>query len=295
MPADPMPTADVVIDAPLVRALLEDQHPDLSTFPLFDPVFGWDNVMFRLGEALIVRLPRRLASAELIEHEQRWLPELAPLLPLPVPAPVRVGGPGAGFPWSWSVCSWLPGERAATHVPNDMHEAATALGAFFRALHRSAPAEAPVNPFRGVPLADRSEATRVRSEQLGHEIDRTHVLALWEDLASTPPWTGPALWLHGDMHPSNVLVHGGRISAVIDFGDITSGDPATDLAIAWMLLPATARDVLRESAGEVDDDTWRRARGWALTLAVAILASSADNQVMAGIGRRTLDAALSDA
>ena len=289
-----MPTADVVIDGPLVKALLEDQHPDLAALPLFDPAFGWDNVMFRLGEDLVVRLPRRAASAELIEHEQRWLPELAPRLPLAVPAPVRTGRPGACFPWSWSVCPWLPGEPVATRSPDDMHEAATALGAFFRALHRRAPADAPVNPFRGVRLADRAEATHARIEQLGPEIDGARVLAAWEDLAATPPWTGPALWLHGDMHPSNVLVLEGRVSAVIDFGDITSGDAATDLAISWMLFPAAARAVLRASAGEVDDHTWRRARGWALTLAVAFLSSSADNQVMAHIGRRTLAAALSD-
>ncbi len=290
--ADPMPEAEVAVDVVLVRALLEDQHPDLAAFEVSEPLFGWDNVMFRLGKELLVRLPRRAQAAALIEHEQRWLPVLAPALPLPIPAPVRVGRGACGFPWSWSVCPWLPGARAATHPPADMSDAARALGEFLRALHRPAPADAPSNPHRGVPLADRGELLHARVAQLGAEIDRPAVVALWERLVRAPAWSGAPVWLHGDLHPANVLVDRGRVSAVIDFGDITAGDPATDLAIAWMLLPRDARAGLRAAAGDVDDATWARARGWALALAVAILSSSADNPVMHGVGRRTLEAVL---
>ena len=290
-----MPTADVVIDAALVRRLLAEQHPELARLPLTDPVVGWDNVTYRLGPDLAVRLPRRLASAPLVESEQRWLPELAPLLPLPIPAPIHVGRPGAGYPWSWSVCKWLAGAPAALSPPPDADAAAEALGVFLRALHVAAPADAPANQFRGVPLAARDDVMQARVAQLAAELDADAVLELWSEVLTVPAWTGPRLWLHGDLHPANVLVHEGRISAVIDFGDITSGDPATDLSVAWMMFDHGPRVTLRDAAGEVDDDTWARARGWALALAVAILAGSADNQVMQGIARRTLATALTDA
>ena len=290
-----MPTADVVVDETLVRRLLTEQHPELAALPLTDPVVGWDNVTYRLGPELAVRLPRRLMSAPLIEREQRWLPELAPLLPLPIPAPIHVGRPGAGYPWSWSVCQWLAGAPAATSPPRDPHEAARALGAFLRALHFAAPGDAPENSFRGVPLSARDDAMQTRIVQLADELDVDAVLGLWSDALAVPAWPGPRLWLHGDLHPANVLAHEGRISAIIDFGDITSGDPATDLSVAWMMFDHRARVTLRETVGDVDDDTWARARGWALALAVAILAGSADNQVMHGIARRTLASALTDA
>ena len=290
-----MPTADVVVDEVLVRRLLTEQHPELASLPLTDAVVGWDNVTYRLGPELAVRLPRRLMSAPLIEREQRWLPELAPWLPLPIPAPIRVGRPGAGYPWSWSVCPWLAGAPAATSPPRDPQQAAEALGEFLRALHLAAPPDAPANPFRGVPLSARDDAMHARIVQLAHELDIDAVLGLWSEVLAVPAWRGPQLWLHGDLHPANVLVHQGRISAVIDFGDITSGDPATDLSVGWMMFDHRARVTLREAVGDVDDDTWARARGWALALAVAILAGSADNQVMQGIARRTLATALTDA
>ena len=294
MPADPMPAAEVAIDEPLVRTLLADQHPDLAGLPLTDPVFGWDNVMFRLGNGLMVRLPRRAQSAVLVEHEQRWLPRLAASLPLPVPAPVRVGRAALGYPWSWSVCPWLPGEPASTCPSVDPVDAAVALGGFLAALHREAPADAPTNRLRGVPLSMRSELFFTAVGRLDSPEARSRATSLWHQIVATPPWTGPQVWLHGDLHPSNVLVRDGRIAAVIDFGDITSGDPATDLAVAWMMLPTGVRDTLRAAAGPVDDDTWRRARGWALALAVAILSRSGDNRVMHQVATRTLDAVLEE-
>jgi aminoglycoside phosphotransferase (APT) family kinase protein len=290
-----MPAAEVVIDEPLVRGLLEQQHPDLAGLPLTDPVYGWDNVMFRLGSELLVRLPRRLMSAPLILREQRWLPELVSRLPLPIPAPVRVGIPGNGFPWAWSVCPRLPGESAAARAPTDAGDAANTLGAFLRALHRPAPADAPANQFRGGPLADRDEALQERVQRLGHEIDAGAVRALWSEALDVPAWHAAPVWLHGDLHPANVLVQHGRVSAVIDFGDITAGDPATDLSVAWMMFDAEQRPLLRAAAGDTDDDTWARARGWALALSVAFLSGSADNPLMQKVGRTTLDAALTDA
>ena len=136
---------------------------------------------------------------------------------------------------------------------------------------------------------------QMRVAELAAELDADAVLGLWSEVLAVPAWTGPRVWLHGDLHPANVLVHEGRISAVIDFGDITSGDPATDLSVAWMMFDPSQRVTLRDAAGDVDDDTWARARGWALALAVAILAGSADNQVMQGIAQGTLASVLTHA
>jgi aminoglycoside phosphotransferase (APT) family kinase protein len=288
-----MPAAEVDVDEALVRALLEEQQPDLADRSLRLVAFGWDNAIFRVGADLVARLPRRELAVSLVEHEQRWLPALAPTLPLPIPAPVRVGRPGQGYPWPWSICPWFDGASALETPPDDPIATAEALGGFLQALHRPAPPDAPRNPYRGIPLADRAQRTLDAVDHVDG-IDRGAVRARWEDLAATPPWTGPALWLHGDVHPGNLLVAGGRLSAVLDFGDLTSGDPASDLAVAWMLLPAEARPVFRAAAGDVDDATWRRAQGWALALGLVIAASSADNPAYAGLGARAIAAAMTD-
>lgn len=294
MPAQNTPSAEVEIDDALVRALLAEQLPDLAALPLARLAEGWDNVIYRLGDELTVRLPRRKMAAELVEHEQRWLPDLAPRLPLAIPAPVGIGRPGLGFPWSWSVCPWLPGSVAQQVPPDDPCAAATSLGQFLAALHQPAPPDAPENPFRGVPLAARDTTMHERVAELGDAIDGRAVLERWAELLATPPWSGPPLWLHGDLHPANVLVHRGRLSAVIDFGDITGGDRACDLSIAWMLFPPAARATFRAAAGAVDDDTWARARGWALTLAVTYIAASANDPVIEREGRETIAAVLAD-
>jgi aminoglycoside phosphotransferase (APT) family kinase protein len=293
MPAEVMPVAEIEIGEPLVRSLLDEQCPDLAGLEIAELASGWDNAVFRLGDELTVRLPRRALAAALVEHEQRWLPRLAATLPLPIPSPVRIGRPGAGYPWSWSVCRWLPGVIALRAPPADPFAAAETLGAFLSALHREAPPDAPANPFRGVPLEQRAAAVRQRAEQLADVIDAGAVLKCWTELASTPRWDGPPSWLHGDLHPANVLVHGGRVSAVIDFGDLTSGDPATDLAVAWMMFPAEARPAFRAAVGSHDEDTWTRARAWALSLALAYLARSADNPMFARLGADVLQAVLS--
>ena len=289
-----MPAAEVDVDEELVQALLAAQHPDLAGLPLRLLANGWDNVSYRLGTDLVVRLPRREVAAVLLEHEQRWLPVLAPRLPLPIPAPVRIGRPQGTYPWSWSVVPWQPGRIAATTAIADPAAEARRLGAFTAALHRPAPADAPVNPVRGGPLGERAFAFEERLERLGAAVESAAVRDRWDESVAAAPWSGPPVWLHGDLHTANVLVDGGALSAVIDFGDITGGDPATDLAVAWMLFEPDDRGTLRQECGTSDDDTWRRARGWALHLALAYLAHSADNALMASIGRRALDAVLAD-
>jgi aminoglycoside phosphotransferase (APT) family kinase protein len=296
-----MPAAEVDITDALVDALLREQHGDLVELPRVRLANGWDNAIYRLGDpddervagTYTMRLPRRALAVALIDHEQRWLPTLAPRLPLPIPAPIRIGRPSERFPWPWSICRWFPGEPAAV-APCDSRFAARHLGAFLTALHTPAPTDAPVNPYRGVPLVDRDTVTRDRIDQLGATIDHQRVAHLWNVLRGTEPWDGSPLWLHGDLHPANVLVHHRLISAVIDFGDITSGDPATDLSVGWMLFDVEDRYVFRAACASADDLTWTRAKGWALALAVTYLASSADNPMMAGIGERTLRAVLDD-
>lgn len=291
MTPNSMPAAEVPVSTGLVRRLLTEQHPDLARLDVQVLANGWDNLVCRLGDAYLVRLPRRALAAQLVVNEQRWLPGLAERLPLRIPAPVRTGQPGHGYPWSWSVVPYLPGDIAAS-TPADPGDAALALGGFLAALHTPAPADAPANPARGIPLAGRTTGVMTQLPHLDDPAERAAALRVWERAVAAPEWDGPPMWLHADLHPANILVDHGRVSAVIDFGDITAGDPATDLAVAWMILPASRREDFRRAYGRADDGTWARARGWALALALVFLTHSADNPLMAGIGRRTLDAVL---
>ncbi|MFJ3384831.1 MULTISPECIES: aminoglycoside phosphotransferase family protein [unclassified Curtobacterium] len=288
----PTPAAEFTVDVPLVRALLADQHPDLAGLPLEVVADGWDNVVVRLGDLLAVRLPRREAAARLIEHEQRWLPEIAERVAaiVPVPDPVRIGRPALGYPWSWSIVRWLPGTAAGVRPGGTA--VAEALAAFVGLLHVPAPADAPVNPVRAVPLATRSDAVLERLRTA--DVPRAGALAaLWRTAAALPAYAGPPVWVHGDLHPFNLLVepgpHGDRLSAVVDFGDVTAGDPAVDLATAWLTLDREARRTFRALVA-ADDDTWTRARGWAVSIASALATS--DDSAFRTVARRGIDATL---
>jgi aminoglycoside phosphotransferase (APT) family kinase protein len=283
------PEAEHLIDAALVAGLLADQHPDLARLPLRAVDAGWDNAMFRLGERWAVRLPRRLAAAPLIIHEQEWLPRLAPQLTLPVPTPVRAGLPGRSYPWRWSVVPWLPGAAADQREPEP--DQARPFAAFLRSLHTPAPAAAPANPVRGVPLARRADAVAARMRGLAGRTDllTPQIRRVWED-ALAAPLDVPPTWLHGDLHPRNLLLEAGALSAVIDWGDICAGDRATDLAAIWMLFAdPQARAVALDAYGDLSAATLRRARGWAVLFGVMLLATGlVDHPGHARIGERTL-------
>ncbi len=306
MAVNRMPTADVEVSADLVRRLLAGQHPDLARLPVEFLANGWDNELYRVGDGLIARLPRRALGAEILKNEQRWLPGLAPRLPLPIPYPERTGVPACGYPYSWSVVHYLPGVPAAEAGSFDPAGAAAVVGGFLGALHVPAPADAPANPFRGIPLAGRAGTFAANLALLTGQadqdlLDRDAVLRMWDAALAAPGYDGPPLWLHGDLHPANVLVNDGQVSGVIDFGDITAGDPASDLSVAWMLLPLGCHDsfwLAYQAAGgswvRVDDALRARARGWALNLAIVFLAHSEDNPVLRDVGRRTLSAVLAD-
>lgn len=289
-----MPAGETSITIDVVRALLQEQHADWADLPLVEAGEGWDNKQFRLGRDLVVRLPRRQIAAALIEHEQRWLPLLAARLPLPVPAPIRVGRAGCGYPWAWSITPWFEGTVAVTAMPDGMPRQ---LAQFLLALHRPAPLDAPVNPFR-TSLASRSAVFADNVLRLRRDLDRSAAEKVWNAGLRAPAWAGPPVWIHGDLHPANLIVHEEQLRAVIDFGDLTAGDPAVDLAVAWMLwtMPARHRfrDLVDRGSKWMDEATWRRARAWALGLGVTYLTNSEDNPTMATIGRRTVGAALSD-
>ena len=292
------PPPDFHVDAELAALLVSSQHPDLAG-PLTLVANGWDNAIFRLGDDLAVRLPRRVLAVHLIEHEQRWLPELAHRLPVAVPTPTRNGRPAPelGYDVPWSIVPWLPGD-VATGLPAAQRDAAArALAGFVAALATPAPLDAPLNSFRGVPLAHRDDTMRARFAG-GRLTDASRLVPLWERALAAPEWTGPKLWVHGDLHPANLLLGtSGRLSAVIDFGDLTAGDPATDLATAWLSFSPEGRRVFRaevEARMQVDAATWERARGWALVIASAVVEAIGTTSPLGQVAEYVLDQLVAD-
>jgi aminoglycoside phosphotransferase (APT) family kinase protein len=286
-----MPAAEIDIDETLVSRLIEAQCPELSG-PLRLTANGWDNAIYRLGDDLCVRLPRRKIAVSLVVNEQRWLPEFAKRVRTAIPVPVHSGQPSDGYPWSWSVTPWRSGTVAADIPAADRAGAAAELAEFMAELHTPAPPDAPPNPARGVPLSNR--AVDVEERLASGKIPDSHrLLKLWRELLLTPEWDGPAIWLHGDPHPANLLLRDGRLAAVLDFGDLTGGDPATDLAAGWMVFDTPAWKIF-SSQLDVDADTWLRARAWAVVMGTAVAVHSDDSPRMAAIGRHVLEQVLLD-
>jgi len=294
MPIKTKPAAEFTITEALVSRLLSAQHPDLASLPLRFVASGWDSAVFRLGEQYAVRLPRRRLSAGFVKHEIRWLPQIAERLPLPIPAPLRVGVPSDDFPWSWTVVPWLPGSTAFVSPPLDEAAAARALGIFVAAMGSPAPADAPVSRWRGVALADRHTRVVDRIDNALPAEVRQQCHDLWAEGLAAPVFDGPPVWVHGDLHPANLIVSDGALSAVIDFGDLTSGDPSGDLSVAWMMFGPDERAIFRAAAGGCDDATWVRARTNALAHAAMCLGASSDDPVIAAIGHATLKSVLAD-
>lgn len=329
------------VDVPLVRRMLAEQCPHIEGFgPTADLSLevvteGWDNVMLRLGPSLAVRVPRRSLSARLIVHEQQWLGSIAARVDVLVPAPVVAGTPTAEYPWHWTVVPWVDGRAAGSVDRARLRGVAEPLAAFFTELRTPAPSDAPINVVRGGPLAGRDAAVRERLTAIRHP--RGDELATaWETALAAPRWSGPAAWLHGDPHPYNVVVSDEpsgdvALQAVVDFGDMTSGDPACDLAAAWLVFDRTGRAAFRAAVDahrldappvhaaalrdvpaqlrapgspgaplaldapvRLDAAVWDRARGWALVLATALLAHSDDAPELAAAGAQTVEAVLDD-
>jgi aminoglycoside phosphotransferase (APT) family kinase protein len=284
-PIADMPPPEVEVTVTQVASLLIDQWAGWQGQEVIPFAFGWDNFLFRVGDDHIARLPRREMAVPLVEKEARWLPTLAASLPLPIPVPLMLGRPGYGYPWPWTVTRWIDGTSAALATEIDHARCAAELGSFLRALHRPAPTEAPTNPYRGGPLRERGRATRERIQDLVEDVE--WALGTWGRAISADE-SHVRVWLHGDLHPHNLLVEAGALSGVVDFGDVCGGDPATDLAVMWSFLPIPTHPVFLAAYGVDDPALWARARGWALTLGLAYVAHSADNPVMARIGQTML-------
>jgi aminoglycoside phosphotransferase (APT) family kinase protein len=258
-------------DVLLVRRLLAAQFPQWSSLPVKAvQTDGTDHDIYRVGESLAARLPR-LPGNRQAEREAVWLPRLAPLLPLAIPRQVAEGRPGEGYPFAWTICEWLPGEMAPGSI-SDLPAAAAELAAFITALRGIDTAGAAPAPrgSRGGLLADGDQDVRRAIAELGDRVDGTAALRSWEESVGASAWHGPGAWIHGDLLPGNLLVTRGRLSAVIDFGCLTVGDPACDLLPAWNLFAGDSRAVFRAGVG-ADSDSWLRGRGWALRQAVVAL------------------------
>lgn len=283
-----MRTEEAPLDVSLVRALLHDQFPQWASLPVERVgTAGTSNTMFRLGDDMVVRLPRTAGSSEDVEKEHRWLPRLAPALPAAVPVPLGRGRPAAGFPWQWSVYQWLDGETPTVGRIAEPERLALDLAEFAAALHGIDAAGGPPS-YRSEPLAARDAITREAIADLAGAVDTGRALTVWEAALAAPAWHGPAVWIHADLQPGNLLLDRGGLGAVIDFGCLGLGEPAVDLLPAWYVLPAGARDTFRDRLG-ADDATWTRGRGWALSVALMELRHYREtNPVMATIARHVI-------
>jgi aminoglycoside phosphotransferase (APT) family kinase protein len=290
---------EIIADEALVAHLVAAQFPQWAGLPLARvPSAGTDNTIYRLGSDLLVRLPRVQWAVAQVNKEQRWLPVLAPNLPLAIPVPLGAGEPAEGYPWPWSIYSWLDGENAGTGRMADPREVAICLADFVTALRRvdptDGPAPGPHNFGRGVPLAQRDTATRDAITALAGVVDTDAVTAAWQAALRAPAWQHPPVWIHGDLMPGNLLLAQGKLVGVIDFGGLGVGDPACDLMVAWNTFAGASREAF---AGElaVDGATWARGRGWALSVALIQLPYYRHtNPVLAANARHVITEVLAD-
>jgi len=264
-----------VIDDALVRRLVTAQFPQWRHLPVrVVETAGWDNKTFRLGEQMIVRLPRAAAYAAQVEKEHRWLPKLAPLLPIQIPTPLAIGEPAEDYPWRWSIYRWIEGETATPERIGDLNDFAAGLAEFLIALQQidpmNGPPPGPHNFYRGGPLTTYDAETRQAIALLKGKLDVEAATEIW-DMALKATWEHPPVWLHGDVSAGNLLIQEGRLSAIIDFGMVGVGDPACDLSIAWMLFKGESRRTFRAML-PLDANTWARGRAWTLWKALIVAA-----------------------
>ncbi|MFJ5112437.1 aminoglycoside phosphotransferase family protein [Streptomyces sp. NPDC088551] len=293
-----VPDGRAGIDAALVKRLIATQFPQWARLPVVPvAVDGWDNRTYRLGEDMTVRLPTAAGYAAAVDKECDWLPRLAPSLPVAVPAVLAKGAPGEGYPYSWSVRGWLPGETASLERIDDLSRFAADVAGFLLALQRCDATEGPLagahSFYRGASPAHYDDETHRCIAALGSRIDSARATEVWQ-AALAAEWRGKPVWFHGDVGGNNLLVDGGELSAVIDFGTSGVGDPACDLTIAWIMFQDDSREVFRRAVGQ-DDGTWARARGWALWKSALTVAECTDpRDERAAIHRGVIDAVLAD-
>lgn len=283
------PKAEVKIDKKLVQRLINTQFPTLSNLPITFLDAGWDNENYRLGDNFIIRLPRRKIAIDLLANEINWLPKLQEKLPIAIPAPIYIGQPDETYPWQWTIIPWVEGKTADLERPHDT--AALQLIAFLKSLHQQSSINAPINLSRGVPLSGKSADLAKRMNRLKEKTNliTPKIEALWQTALNAPFPTDKYL-LHGDLHPRNIIVSAGKINAIIDWGDITDGDVATDLASLWMLFDKKSVRQQALKAYTASSNLMQRAIGWAIFFGVILLDTGlVSNPQHAKIGAFTLE------
>ena len=291
-----MPTSQLRVDAELVRGLLQAQQPQLAHHPLAEVGDGWVNHVFRLGSDYAVRLPRREDAAALMAKEQQWLPVLTAGLPTATSVPLYCGVPQEPYPFPWSISAWYGGLDVSLQPRGRNVALAVPLAQFLNAFHIPAPQDYPRNPVVGGPLASRDTAVQERLHA-GMVPHAARVGELWAEAVEVPGWTSDPVWLHGDLHPANLIAGNGTLQAIIDFGDLTAGDPAADLAAAWLVFERAGRRAFRNALGsqyDADPAVWLRARGWALCMASNLLAGAHRHPGLYLVGSETLMEILTD-
>jgi aminoglycoside phosphotransferase (APT) family kinase protein len=266
---------EVAVDVAVVRSLLEVQRPEWAVLPLGRAGAGTDNTMYRLGDDLLVRLPRTAEKARSLRKEQTWLPRLAPLVPNAIPEPVYAGVPTPAFPLPWAIYRWIDGVEAQPDTVRDWAAFGTELAAFVRALHRidlmGATRSGDLEWYRGGSLQSCDEWISSRIQDcratIGAELDVDGLERMWRAAVALPDPSSPQVWLHGDLKPTNVLVTNGKLHAVIDFGGLSIGFPDAEHSTVWDL-PAQARQAYW-NAMSLHELTWLRARAWAIAVGVS--------------------------
>lgn len=272
-----------IIDEKLVCRLIASQFPHYSNLPVKPvAVGGWDNRTFHLGKDMLVRLPSAEQYELQVEKEQQWLPQLASLLPVPIPTPLAKGMPGEGYPWKWSIYRWLEGETIVSANLSNLNEIAKDLATFLTAFHQidssGGPKPGMHSFYRGGDLKIYDPETRQAIDYLKGKIDTDHATEIWETALNTS-WQGTPVWVHGDISAGNLLVKNGKLCAVIDFGQLSVGDPACDLAITWTLFAGDSRKIFREMLA-LDKGTWFREQAWALWKALIVAAGIVNTNAM---------------
>lgn len=285
------------IDVTLAKLLVGDQFPQWSHLSM-EPVTlsGWDNRMFRLGKDKTVRFPSAQEYEAQVDKEQTWLPLLAHSLPLPIPTPLAQGTPAHDYPFRWSIYNWIPGENAFVASIGNMRDFASELAHFLSCLQKiditDAPLPGPHNFFRGGSLTTYDQETRRAIRDLREQIDDKTANLIWNKGLESE-WTKEPVWIHGDMHPTNLLVENGRLSAVIDFGCSGVGDPSCDLAIAWTFFSGTSREDFHDGL-DIDDNTWDRGRAWALWKSLITINNRSVNDTRLKEARHVLNQVIQD-
>lgn len=261
--------AQLDITRELAHALIVRQFPEFAHLPVTEvDKQGHDNRTYRLGHNMLIRMPTTESYALKVPKEQELLPRLASYLTINIPVPLKVGHPSAAFPFPFSIYKWLEGRSANFLVFDDacLENLALDLAKFLKELQAIDTSFGPMpgqhNWWRGDHVSVYDKGARTQIAQLSSVIDIDKAINLWERACKTK-WDKPSVWIHGDLAVGNILIKNRKLSGIIDFGGIAVGDPACDLVIAWTFLKGKSRELFIQKMA-LDEETWLRAKSWAL-------------------------------